>query len=131
MSDTASLNIRSDKRKFPPHGLFGGKNGSKSYNFINPDTERKILPVLMTEVEKLKKGDVFSHEMSGGGGYGNPFERDIKNVLDDVLSEKVTKKHALEEYGVVIKGTAGIGYSIDENRTITKRILLKQVKTKK
>ena len=102
LSDTANLNVRSDKRKFPPHGLFGGKNGSKSYNFINPHSEKRILPVLMTEVEKLKKGDVFSHEMSGGGGYGAPVEREESLVLKDLVEEKIDIRNAEKDYGVAI-----------------------------
>ena len=56
----------------------------------------------MTEVEKLRRGDVFRHEMSGGGGYGDPLERDPESVLRDVVEEKVTPGHAKREYGVVI-----------------------------
>ena len=117
LSDAASLNVRSDKRKFPPHGLFGGKNGSKSYNIINPNSQRRILPVLMTEVEKLKKGDIYSHEMSGGGGYGEPIERVESLVLKDIIEDKVDIKIAESEYGVaVIKDNFG-NLTVDKKRT--------------
>ena len=102
LSDEAILNVRSDKRRFPPHGLFGGHPGSSSWNYINPGRSDRILPVLMTEVEKLERGDVFRHEMSGGGGYGDPLERDPDSVLRDVVQEKVTREHAEREYGVVV-----------------------------
>ena len=36
------------------------------------------------------------------GGYGNPFERDPVDVLDDVLDEYITEEQALEQYGVKI-----------------------------
>ena len=117
LSDTASLNVRSDKRKFPPHGLFGGKNGSKSYNFINPHSEKRILPVLMTEVEKLKKGDVFSHEMSGGGGYGAPVEREESLVLKDLVEEKIDIRNAEKDYGVAIIQDKDGNFIIDKKRT--------------
>ena len=102
LSDEAILNVRSDKRRFPPHGLFGGRSGSSSWNYVNPGRSDRVLPVLMTEVEKLRRGDVFRHEMSGGGGYGDPLERDPESVLRDVVEEKVTPEHAEREYGVVI-----------------------------
>jgi len=102
LSDEATLNIRSDKRDFPPHGLFGGGTGAPSLNLINPDQENKLLPVLMTEIERLKQGDVYRHIMAGGGGYGDPLERDPRDVLEDVLEEKVTIEHAARAYGVVI-----------------------------
>ena len=108
LSDEAILNVRSDKRRFPPHGLFGGKPGSPSFNYVNPGRSDRVLPVLMTEVEKLKKGDVFRHEMSGGGGYGDPLERDPEGVLRDVAEEKVTPEHAEREYGVVVTRRDGV-----------------------
>jgi N-methylhydantoinase B len=48
---------------------------------------------------------VFRHVMAGGGGYGNPFERDPMAVLDDVLDGNVSLEKALTEYGVVISST--------------------------
>ena len=102
LSDRAILNVRSDKRKYPPHGLFGGRDGTPSMNLVNPGPDERVLPVLMMEVEKLKAGDVFHHVMSGGGGYGDPLDRAPERVLHDVVEEKVTPEHAEREYGVVI-----------------------------
>ena len=106
LHDGALLNVRSDKRDFPPHGLFNGKNGKPSKNILNPDSKQKILPVLMTEVEALNGGDVFRHIMAGGGGYGDPLKRKPELVLKDVIEEKVTIAGAKEDYGVVIIKTA-------------------------
>jgi N-methylhydantoinase B len=50
----------------------------------------------------LNKGDVYDIKEAGGGGYGNPYERSVDKVLDDVLDELVSLKSAREEYGVVI-----------------------------
>ena len=44
----------------------------------------------MTEVEKLKRGDVYRHVMSGGGGFGDPLAREPERVLRDVIEEKMT-----------------------------------------
>jgi N-methylhydantoinase B len=102
LADEAILNVRSDKRKHPPHGLFGGQPGSPSWNIINPGPQQRILPVLMTEVETLWKGDLFRHIMAGGGGYGDPLEREPALVLQDVVEEKVSIEMARADYGVVI-----------------------------
>ena len=103
LCDEAVLNVRSDKRRYPPHGLFGGRPGAPSWNYLNPGRSDRVLPVLMTQVEKLKRGDVFRHEMAGGGGYGDPLGRDPERVLRDVLEEKVTAAGAEREYGVVLR----------------------------
>ena len=102
LSDDTVLNVRSDKRDYPPHGLFGGKEGKPSKNILNPGRTERLLPVLMTEVEKLNTGDVFRHEMAGGGGYGSPWIRKPEHVLKDVVEEKVSIKAAKDDYGVII-----------------------------
>ena len=40
--------------------------------------------------------------MAGGGGWGNPIEREPSRVLDDVVDDRVSIQAAKEEYGVVI-----------------------------
>jgi N-methylhydantoinase B len=105
LADEALLTVRSDKRRYLPHGLLGGKPGSPSWNIINPDQEKRVLPVLLTDPEIMKQGEVYRHIMAGGGGYGDPLDRDPKWVLRDVLEEKVSLIHAKEAYGVVFHNT--------------------------
>ena len=95
---------RNGREPNPGDGRLGGRSGSASWNYVNPGRSDPVLPVLMTEVEKLKCGDVFRHEMSGGGGggYGEPLDRDPEGVLRNVIEEKVTREHAEREYGVVL-----------------------------
>ena len=102
LADEAILTMRSDKREFPPHGLFGGQPGAPSINVVNPGTEDIVLPVLPTEPRTMRKGDLFRHVMAGGGGYGDPMERDPERVLDDVVEDRITIDHAEKAYGVVI-----------------------------
>ncbi len=103
LSDEAVLNVRSDKRKHRPHGLFGGEEGQASSNILaRADGGEESLPVLLTDPVYMHEGDVFRHVMSGGGGNGEALARDPALVLDDVLEEKVTPAHAAEAYGVVI-----------------------------
>jgi len=102
LADEAVLTVRTDKRRYPPHGLNGGKPGAPTWSIVNPDTENRMLPVLITDPVTLVKGDLFSHLLPGGGGHGDPLERDPEHVLKDVLEERVTREHARKEYGVVI-----------------------------
>ena len=120
LSERAVLNIRSDKRKYPPHGLFGGAEGSPSTNVVNPGAGERILPVLMMEVERLQYGDLYRHVMSGGGGYGSALEREPARVLRDVEDELVTRQHAAEAYGVVIRDESG-GLAVDVPATRRRR----------
>jgi N-methylhydantoinase B len=53
-------------------------------------------------VAALKADDAFLIRGGGGGGYGDPLERTIEEVEDDVRQGYVTVKAAAELYGVVV-----------------------------
>ena len=94
------LQVRSDRRDFPPYGLYGGQPGSPSRNVLNPNSENRVLPSKVTMT--FRRDDVFRHELAGAGGWGDPLERDPAAVLADVRNEVVTSSRACDEYGVVI-----------------------------
>jgi N-methylhydantoinase B len=70
---------------------------------LNPETENRILPVLLTNPEMMNTGDLYRHIMAGGAGYGAPFEREPDLVLKDVKDEKISLVKARTEYGVAIE----------------------------
>ena len=45
--------------------------------------------------------------MPGGGGYGNPAERDIERIREDVRGELVSREAAERDYGIAVNG-AGV-----------------------
>ena len=47
-------------------------------------------------------GDVYVHRMAGGGGWGDPLEREPERVAADVVDGKVSAAAALADYGVVV-----------------------------
>ncbi len=69
-------------------------------NILNPGHEEKLLPTL-AQVE-LPNNGVIRHKMAGGGGWGNPMERDPSRVLEDVIDDRVSIEAAKNEYGVII-----------------------------
>ncbi len=48
-------------------------------------------------------GDQFARPTAGGGGFGDPLERDPQKVLVDVIDDYVSIRRAALDYGVVIK----------------------------
>jgi N-methylhydantoinase B len=100
LADDAVIQVRSDKRRFLPFGLAGGQPGTPSMNIMNPGSHQQILPPLAGVT--MKQGDVLRHVMAGGGGWGNPLERDPEQVRFDVWNEKISIPYAEREYGVVI-----------------------------
>ncbi len=91
-----NLGIQSGRYRYPPEGLFGGRSGAKAQFLVNG---RRGNPYGLTQ---LKPGDVIIMDAAGGGGYGNPLERDPEQVEQDVIEGYVSLKGAKEEYGVVI-----------------------------
>jgi N-methylhydantoinase B len=99
LSDTATLNIRSDKRKHPPHGLFGGHAGKGSMTVVHRGRERIVVPALPTAPLDLVKGDLVEHTMPAGGGWGDPAERPVELVARDLLQERISRLAAERTYG--------------------------------
>jgi len=102
LAEEAILQVRSDRRDFRPFGLYGGGPGKPSMNYLNPDKNAAPLPSKLTM--NMKKGDLFRHEVAGGGGWGDPLERDPALVLKDVLNDFVSERAAREDYGIVLAG---------------------------
>lgn len=90
-----------DRDKFPPYGLFGGEKGKPSGLVIHPGTEKEKTFARASGV-KIPAGTVLSHRTAGGGGYGDPRQRDAGKVLGDVLDGLITLDDARDSYGVEI-----------------------------
>jgi N-methylhydantoinase B len=108
----ATFTILADRDKKGPYGLFGGLEGRTAAYVLNPDGEaRKLGSKSTIEVEV---GDVVSYRTCGGGGYGRPFERDPKLVLNDVREGKISLDTARESYGVAVDS---VTWSVDQAET--------------
>ncbi len=109
----ATLQLRSDRRNFPPYGLAGGQPGRGSMNLLDEGKEEwRELPTKFTRA--IEKGHAFRHTSAGGGGYGEPQARDPALVLADVRNGKVSVGAAERDYGVVITTQP---WRIDETAT--------------
>src|SRR5262249_11716763 len=104
-------------------GLYGGAPGRPSMNYLNPDRNSAPLPSKLTMT--MKKGDLFRHEVAGGGGWGDPLERDPAMVLKDVLNEFVSLPAAREDYGLVLGGKP---LAVDEAATASQRDRMRQAR---
>jgi len=113
------ITIHGDREKFGPYGLGGGFNGGGATAKVNvgrPD-ERDIG---MTAVgEPLRTGDEIRLVSCGGGGYGDPYERDPNLVLEDVMDGWLSLKAAREIYRVAISviDEEALQYEIDKDET--------------
>ena len=65
----------------------------------------------------LAAGSTVELRTGGGGGFGEPLERDPERVLEDVLDGYVTCERAERDYGVVISD----GLAVDRDATVRLR----------
>ncbi len=104
-----------ERYTFRPWGRLGGKAGTTGFTTLNPGTERER-NVGKIDVLYLEPGDRVFIGAQGGGGYGDPLERPVEWVLDDVIDELVTVESARNDYGVVIENR-----QVDEAATASLR----------
>lgn len=102
LAERAACTVRADRRAHRPYGIAGGRPGAPSTNLLTSGKQTRVLPTMPMEAIPLLPGDVFRHVSAGGGGFGDPRDRDPALVLADVIEEKVTIEAARRDYGVVI-----------------------------
>lgn len=131
MLANGKVSIHGDRERFTPYGLGGGTNGGPNLLILNGgEAGERNLGMFATDVP-LKEGDRICLCSNGGGGYGDPLERDPKAVLDDVIDEFISLEKAKEVYGVVIRclNPDALQYEIDWEATVKLRRRLAKKET--
>lgn len=100
LADEAVLQLRADRAKIAPYGLFGGGRAAPSRNILDPDGRAEALPGKLTRI--MHADEVIRHEQAGGGGYGDPLRREPEAVGRDVADEKISRAFAEEKFGVIL-----------------------------
>jgi N-methylhydantoinase B len=96
---------RGERHYTAPWGVFGGEAAERSRStIVHADGGEQEVPSKLDFL--LSPGDELRLWTTGGGGYGDPLEREPASVLEDVLDGKVSVGAAAERYGVVIAGNA-------------------------
>ena len=98
----------------PTEGLMGGKQGDRSHLHIKRKGEPEIVFNGGERCEEyLNEGDLFINFKGGGGGWGNPLQRDPELVKEDFIDEYISIEAAERSYGVVINpDTMEIDYEL-------------------
>lgn len=122
-------------------GICGGYPGSTNQVAFKRDSniwellKRGKVPSGLNEIEGtfevppqivdtyLKRGDVYTGIAMGGGGYGDPIERNPDLVLRDVANNLVTSECAARVYGVVVDQAT---LQVDKERTAKRRAEIRQ-----
>jgi N-methylhydantoinase B len=88
--------VQAGRFRYPPEGMFGGRPGSRAR------FERNRQPADPSGLTHCERGDLIEFYSAGGGGCGDPFERDPEAVESDVANGYISVERARADYGVVI-----------------------------
>lgn len=110
------------RKAYPPWGLWKGKSGAPSDNLLRLPGEEtfKSVEIIRHLVPANAEGVVVT---AGGGGWGDPLDRDPEKVRWDYLEEYISLKAVREEYGVMLNP---ITFEIDKEGTERLRGRLRQ-----
>ena len=128
--DSGAWAYTSDGHFFPPKGIHGGQPGapSNAWKYNIHTGERTDLP--MNTVEIITPEEAIVSESTGGGGFGDPLDRDPEGVRCDVREERISLNKARDVYGVIID-TGPKQYVVDYEATEELRKVLKREKESK
>jgi N-methylhydantoinase B len=99
------FSMLSDQCFVPPAGILGGYPGAPAkWEILRKGETISISPKFAGKATNfpIRAGDIICIYTPGGGGYGDPLERDPSRVREDVLDGKVSTEEARKTYGVVL-----------------------------
>lgn len=104
-----SLTTRIDRMHCKPWGLEGGKEAAGNSIGIRRGGKWEMdLPNAKVFNVRLNRGDAYMMRSGGGGGFGDPIERDPELVAADVREGYVSRDVALQDYGVVLTSAGDV-----------------------
>jgi N-methylhydantoinase B len=116
LDNDARFSLRSTKHTVAPRGIDAGLEGKTGRCTLNPGTPAaRVIPSRFSDYT-LHPGDVVSLETPGGGGLGEPAQRDPARVLNDVRNGYVTQQKAGQTYRVAIDYVDG-DFQVNEAKT--------------
>lgn len=117
-SETGALSVLTDKCIIPPFGVHGAPNAAGNHFVVVRDGEFVEPSAVPGKVSgfSLQAEDVVREESAGGGGFGDPLERDTELVQNDVRLGYITAHQADIRYGVVLDPDGVVDSAATERR---------------
>lgn len=121
-----------DRERSITWGLWGGLPSIPHGVWVNEKLENERYLGSMFSNEPLEAGDVVSRPSAGGGGLGDPLQRDVDLVCEDVADGYVSIERAAKDYGVIVKEIDAdlAHYAVDHAATLEKRSYIRANRAK-
>jgi N-methylhydantoinase B len=97
-TEPGGFSIEADGNKWPPRGAFGGEDGLPGAIILNPGTDGEESLPSKIPYRKVVAGDTIRTIGPAAGGYGDPRERDVDAIREDVLDGFVSVEEARAKY---------------------------------
>jgi len=97
----------------PPWGLWGGNAGEYGTYLLREPGEREFAAARGVH-RPVTVGSEVIVRTGGGGGWGDPLERDANAVRADVQEEFISARAARDHYGVVLREDHSIDHAATE-----------------
>ncbi|WP_237221588.1 hydantoinase B/oxoprolinase family protein [Rothia nasimurium] len=91
-----------DRARSITWGIEGGLPSIPHGVWLNKGTADERFLGSVFSSEPVQAGDTFYRPSAGGGGFGDPLERSVEDVLEDVIDGYVSVERAAADYGVVV-----------------------------
>ena len=117
LSEELRVSAFMERVEVAPEGFFGGGEGARAQLLVKAprDNAYKTAPEAYGVVCKgkfsdinMKRGHIIRIETSGGGGYGNPQDRDLARIARDVEDGFVSPQRATADYGVRVNADKSV-----------------------
>jgi len=121
LAESAEAFLLGERGKYPPFGVNGGHPAAMN-RFFYPDGDAEVSPPMVSKVTSvaLAGGQCVRIESPGGGGWGDPRDRDVDAVARDVALGYISRQAAESDYGVILNSDG----SVDQDATDIARLAL-------
>jgi len=103
------------REQCPPWGLWGGKPGTYGDFLLRLPGENDFRSMAASHYPVPVEAEVIVRT-GGGGGWGDPLEREAAAVRADVIEELISRRSAEEDYGVVFRDDLTLDEAATEHR---------------
>ncbi|MCC6945060.1 MAG: hydantoinase B/oxoprolinase family protein [Thermomicrobiales bacterium] len=113
------VGVFGDRAKHAPWGVNGGHAAAPQVVYVNRDTPSERVLGMFSSGVVVAEGDVVEVWSAGGGGFGDPLDREPERVLADVQGGILSVARAEEVYGVIVRCVNEMLelYEVDERAT--------------
>lgn len=118
LAASGSYSVQSDRAIVPPYGLEFGRSGAPTRTYLlRGDRRTDFATPGKVAGQDVRSGDILVMEAAGGGGWGDPLDREPERVMADFEDGMISHAAMTDVYGLVLDPSG----AVDAEATATRR----------